>query len=229
MLASLLCLMIPALALGGNAEPKLYLEAYGTEEIASYPPPSYVCSHELPSPGTIQCHDSKSPWSYLYLAVHIDGLDETCPFEPLLPNTGCENYGGFLGLTLGVASSGEPVLFTALFPCPGFAAGPSAAGWPAAIVVAGFDDECHDRWDHPCYLVFFNNSALTGATYFDIVDNADGMFNDMNHNVINCNFEYDANTVIACRAQWGGDQDITCAEVVAVEATTWGRIKALYR
>jgi hypothetical protein len=143
-----------------------------------------------------------------------------------VPN--CDDYGGYLGLTLGVASSGEPVLFTALFACPGFAVGPSSAGWPAAIVVSSMES-CHGRWDHPLYLVFANNSALAGATYFDIVDSADSMKDNMNHHVINCSNEYDANTMIACRAQWGGDQDITCGEIVAVENTTWGRIKALYR
>ncbi|KPJ60591.1 MAG: hypothetical protein AMJ46_06260 [Latescibacteria bacterium DG_63] len=224
-LMSALCLLIPVLAFGGNAEPKLYLEAFTTDELPSYPPPSYVCSHEE-EPGPIQCYVPKARWSYLYLPVHIDNLDETCPIGTV-PN--CDNYGGYLALALGVASSGEPVLFTALFACPGFCLGPSIAGWPGAIVVAAIDDDCHDRWDHPLYLVYANHSCLTGATYFDIVDNADGMHNDMNHHIINCSHEYDANTVIACRAQWGGDKDITCGEIVAVEATTWGRIKALYR
>jgi hypothetical protein len=106
--------------------------------------------------------------------------------------------------------------------------GPSAAGWPAAIVVScqGPDPGCYGSLHHPCYLTYANNSALTGATYFDIVDTADG---DDGHKVINCSIQWDDNTVVACRAQWGGDQDITCAEVVPVEPTTWGRIKTLYR
>ncbi|UCF78868.1 MAG: hypothetical protein JSW03_00895 [Candidatus Eiseniibacteriota bacterium] len=218
---SLLCLMIPAVALGGNAEPRLYLETFATDQLPSHPPPSYVCSHD-DSPGPIHCYAPKSPGGFLYLALHVDHLDETCP-----PGASCDLYGGYRAVGLGIEVTGEPVLFVSLFACPGFMPGPSVAGWPAAICVASFDG-CRGRLDHPFYLTFANDSECNGATYFDIVESADPQ-SCTDCLLINCSNEWDENTVVACRAQWGGTQQVTCAEIVPVTPTTWGKIKGLFR
>jgi len=229
----MLCLMVPVLTFAGNTQPALYLEAYSSAEIPTNPAPSYICSHGEQSAGTLHCYDSKSPRSSLYLVIHVDKLDETCPYTP---GPACDGYGGYLGLPFGIAISGEPVVFTCVFPCPGFLMGPSAAGWPAAILVAtmgaGAGYGCRDRLDNPCYLGYYNNSDRTGATYFDIVGNADEESlpgERLSRHVINCSFEYDPNTVIGCSAQWGGDQAASCLALVPVETTTWGKIKQMYR
>ncbi len=223
-LALMLCLALPAPALAGNSQPALYLEAYSSADIPTSPAPSYICSHGEQT-GTLHCYDSKAPRGFLYLVVHVDKLDATCPNEPGPP---CANYGGYLGLPFGIRISGDPVVFTCVFPCPGFAVGPSLAGWPAAIVVStlgGPEYGCRDRWDNPCYLGYYNNSEGTGATFFDMVTSADG---DPLH-VINCAFQFDPGTVVGCNAQWGGQQTAPCLALVPVQATTWGHIKQMYR
>jgi len=228
-LVSVLCLAIPAVASAGNTEPALYLEAYSSEDIPTSPAPSYICTHGEQSGGMFHCYAAKAPRSSLYLVVHVDKLDATCPYDP---GTACDSYGGFLGLPFGIANSGDPVVFTCVFPCPGFGVGPSLAGWPAAIIVSSLGEGCRDRWDNPCYLGFFNNSDGTGATQFDIVGNADEeAMSGPNHSrdVINCSFEYDAGTVVGCNAQWGGEQTTPCLALVPVQATTWGAMKQMFR
>lgn len=221
-LLAILCLLIPAVALAVNTAPKLYLEAFGTEELPQSPAPSFVCQYESSKPGAISCYAPKASWTSLYLAVHIDNLGQTCP-NPAGP--ACEEFGGYKALPFGVAVSGEPAAFTTMFACPGFALGPSLAGAPGAVVVAGLGLACMSSVYHPCYLGFVNNSRCVGATYFDIVPNA-----DLGHyKLVNCSYTYDENTTVACRAQWGGHQNTTCVVLVPVQATTWGRLKGMFR
>jgi len=223
-LVSMLCLAIPAVTSAGNTEPAIYLEAYSSEEIPTSPAPSYICTHGEQAGGAYHCYAAKAPRSFLYLVVHVDKLDATCPYEP---GPACDSYGGYLGLPFGIAVSGEPAVFTCVFPCPGFSIGPSLAGWPAAIVVASSGVGCRDRFENPCYLGFFNNSDGTGATYFDVVGNADEK--TYGRHVINCSFEYDPGTLVGCNAQWGGEQTAACLALVPVRATTWGAIKQMFR
>jgi hypothetical protein len=83
--------------------------------------------------------------------------------------------------------------------------------------------------DHPGYLTYFTTTDV-GASYFDIVSNAD----EGCAIVVNCQAEYDLGTLIGGGAQWGGSQSIICAmdpstDPTAVDFTTWGSIKSLYR
>ncbi len=230
-LVSLLCLMLPAVASAGNSQPTLYLEAYSSADIPTSPAPSYICSHGEQSGGTFHCYAEKAPLSFLYLVVHVDKLDATCPYSP---GSACADYGGYRVLSFGMQASGEPAVFTCVFPCAGFMMGPSTAGWPAAIVVAtvgsdpGYD--CRDRWDNPCYLGFFNNSGGTGATHFALMPSADDEPGaGYSKTLVNCAHQFDPGTVIGCNAQWGGTQANACLALVPVRATTWGAIKSMYR
>ena len=229
-LALLLCLALPAPALAGNSQPALYLEAYNSADIPTSPAPSYVCSHGEQM-GTLHCYDVKAPRSFLYLVVHVDKLDATCPYDP---GPACAAYGGYRALSFGMQTSGEPAVFTCVFPCPGFMMGPSVAGWPAAILLCTVGSDpgygCRDRWDNPCYLGFFNNSDGTGATHFDVVPSADeepGV--GYSRTLINCAHQFDPGTTVGCNAQWGGEQATSCLALVPVKATTWGHIKQMYR
>ena len=221
------CLAPPALA--GNPEPALYLEAYASAEIPTSPAPSYICSHGEQVGGTFHCYAAKAPRSFLYLVVHVDRLAQTCPN---FPGPACTDYGGYRALSFGIQASGEPAVFTCVFPCAGFMMGPSVAGWPSAILLAsmGSDPGCRDRRDNPCYLGFFNNSDETGATYFDVVTSADEEPGaGYSRTLINCAHQYDPGTTVGCNAQWGGEQATSCLALVPVRPTTWGQIKHLYR
>jgi len=219
-----LSVAVPACAAGGNHAPKVSLEVYGFEEEPD-PLPAGICVHEFPPfPSELPCYAVRLPYSFYYIPVHVCALD-----HPICPTTGvpCIGLGGYVGLAFGLsqtAPTGSPLMFMSWNACYGFLKGPSAAGEPAACL-ASSTALCHDWYDHEGYLVYLNTSAGTDKVYFDIVNSAD--LN--NHYVINCLSTYDENTTIGGRAQVGGAQDILCPGPTAVEESTWGRIKTIYR
>ena len=203
--------------------PREYLEVYTFEEEPAELP-SYVCEHALLAPGSppayenvpLPCYAPKLPWSIAYVPIHVAHLGS--PENP--------EGGGYLGVRYGILVSGEPVTFSAANACPGFVMGPSVAGPPTAMLFLS-TLECCDWQFHAGYACWMNNSTLTGATYFSIVANADAG----DYRVQDCNGVWDEATAIGHGAQWGGTQIITCAVAgpTAVELTTWGKVKAIYR
>ncbi len=216
-IAACFCLTVPAMA--GNVAPKLYLEVWNYAEVPD-PIPTDVCKHLTKPTGGIHCYDVKVAYNYAVVGFHVGNLD-----TPICSTTGvdCAAFGGFVGCPFGVASSGEAVNFASWTACPGFLKGVSVAGEPSACS-SNSTSGCHNWWDHSGYLSYLNLSTRTGATFFDIVANA-----DLGHNrVINCAFTYDNGTTIGYRAQWGGTSTLTCPST-AVEETTWSKVKSLFR
>jgi len=222
------CLMVtaPHFAAGNPipVNPREYLEIYTfVEEPIELP--SYVCEHALVDPGPpkvwenvpLPCHAAKSPWSFAYVPIHVAHLPSP---------TGYPGGGGYFGVRYGIVVSGEPVMFIDAEACPGFVMGPSIAGAPAAMQFASLGT-CYDWQFHAGYVRWINNSTRTGATYFNIVANAD----EGDYRVLNCDYVWDETTALGHGAQWGGTKNITCCEdgPTAVELTTWGKIKGLYR
>lgn len=187
----------------------------------------------------VMAFSAGNPNPTLYLEIYTSSAHCQCAYVPGGPPIPCylgpdrmQCYvfvhvakvpNGFLGIPLGIDYTGPAADFLSATACPGFLMGPSTAGMPAAMISSS-TGECH-TWDHhPLYTRWFD--SLGGTDYFDIVASA-----DLGHyKVINCDTEYDENTLIGGRAQWGGVQDITCGEgETAIELTTWGKIKGLYR
>lgn len=214
------CLIFPAAGLAGNAAPKLYLEVWDFEGGVPDPVPTDVCIHTTAPTGGIHCHDQKLAYHTAAVALHVGNLD-----TPTCPTIGpaCATYGGYVGVGFGIVTSGEAVVFLGWTACPGFLAGPSFAGEPAACLATSAWG-CREWWEHLGYLTYVNMSTATGATYFDIVASAD----DATYDVINCANSYDTNTSIGGGAQWGGTQTVTCSSTPVGE-TTWGKIKSLFR
>ena len=123
-------------------------------------------------------------------------------------------------MSCGIASSGLSVTFAGFIACPGFVQGAGSA--PQAIAVSA-TAACHDIFDHPGYCKYMTTTYV-GATYFDIISNAD----DGAIKIINCQGNPDPGWEVAGGAQWGGTKTISCY-YVAIEPTTWGKIKAVYR
>lgn len=228
---SVVFLLPGSIALAGNVHPCPFLEISMFDEPS--PPPEYaqaVCYHQwiyrppyYEGPMEPACFAAKPPYMYATLAVHIGCLD-----DPICPTVGpgCEQYGGFTGFAFGISTTGFPVSYLSFTPCPGFTENPSQAGAPAAISVSSTSG-CRISSNHVGYLTYLNGTSAVGATYFDIVPNADlGYFK-----VVNCAGTYDEGTTIGGRAQWGGTKTLTCLTGgrTDVRPTTWGGIKALYR
>ena len=220
LLCCLTCLTFPVIALAGNANPHLYLEIY----VLDYDPddpgpqPEYLCGHSRPFVPDLPCFAPKAPYYYGILPIHVHNLD-TPPLAQGWPPP-CGPGGGYIGVSCGIAKSGVTVTFMGFIPCPGFALGAGTA--PGAIVVSA-TSACHDVFDHAGYCKYMASTNM-GATYFDIVNNAD----DGAIKVINCQGNLDTGLEIAGRAQWGGTKQISCYSV-PVEPSTWGKVKALYR
>jgi hypothetical protein len=200
------CLFVPAMALAvGNANPTLYLEAYNS---AADVEPAGVCGHTLPFSGLIQCYVAKSnPYCYGFIPIHVGKVEN-----------------GFLGVAYGLQITGPYQAYLGETGCPGFNRG---AGGAQVSIYFGSTQGCRQWHEHPGYSKVLANTDL-GATYFDIINNADVG----HHKVVNCDTEYDEGTVVAAngRAQWGGDQTVTCmGDPTDVELTTWSKIKGLYR
>ena len=221
-------LLPQAIALAGNAHPCPFLEIYLFDVVPPPPSDDYVCYHPWlyyppGGPADVVCFSPKVPNLYACLPVHVGCID-----NPVCPSVGpeCEQYGGFTGFAFGILATGSPVTFISFTPCPGFVESPSEAGVPAAINVSSTWG-CRISSHHVGYLTYLNGTVL-GATYFDIVPNADlGHFK-----VTNCSGAYDEGTTVAGSAQWGGTKSIDCWQYwwwTVVESTTWGKIKSLFR
>jgi hypothetical protein len=214
--------MAPDFAAGNPVPdwPREYLEIYTFVEKPTELP-SYVCAHALVNPGPpevwenvpLPCYAAKLPYNFAYVPIHVAHL-----FIGL--------GGGYKGVECGIETRGEDVTFIGAGTCPGFVMGPSGAGPPAAIAFLS-TGPCYDWQFHAGYTIWQNQSTRTGATYFDIVANAD--YGD--YYVLDCDYVLDDTTAVGHGAQWGGTKNIACCEngPTAVEVTTWGKIKGLYR
>ncbi len=225
-LIPMLCLPLLAIlvapALGGNVQPRLFLEVYRFEE-QPVPVPDYVCVHAIPPYSAFPCFAVRMPYNLYYVPIHVGALNPPCPLEP---GPACADYGGFVGVPFGIVQSapeGTPLTFVSWNACPGFLEGVSVAGEPAACV-SNSTSGCKDWYDHPGYLVYVNASSnSTKAAMLYLVPNA-----DLGHNkVVNCAFAYDENTYAAGMAEINDTQTTAC--FVPVEENTWGSIKALFR
>lgn len=223
-LISACCLMVmaPDFAEGNPvlSMPWLYLEIYTFAEQPTELP-SYVCTHALVDPGpppvyenadSLPCYAPKNPYEFAYAPIHTA--------------TGQTGFPGFRGNNFGIQVSGEPVSFLGAVACQGFIEGPGVG--PAAICFLS-TGSCYDWKNHSGYTCWFNSSSSrTGATYFDIVANADVG----NYYALDCQYTWVKHTAIRGGAQWGGTKTIGCGCVTgptSVEATTWSEIKGLYR
>jgi hypothetical protein len=223
LLVCVVCLMVtaPVSAVGNPvlALPWLYLEIYTFAEQPTELP-SCVCGHALLDPGpppvyenidTLPCYVPKNPYEFAYVPIHTA--------------TGGEGFPGLRGNNFGIQVSGEPVDFLGAFACQGFVEGPGVGPDAICFLSTG---SCYDWRNHSGYTLWFNSSTGTGATYFDIVPNADSG----NYYAMDCEYTWSMNTVVRGRAQWGGTKTIGCGCVTgptSVQATTWGNIKDLYR
>jgi hypothetical protein len=197
-----------------NAHPALFLDIYSFKPKPSTLP-AYICTHDIGVPA-VQCYAGplKPAGSWGYVIIHV------CKLDPIPP-------GGFIAVYFGMEASGvELPDFISVNACPGWLKAPSTAGEPMATGFASIGGICRDWTYHPGYVLWNDTwgSVPTNATYFDIVNSADLL----HHNISNCLNEYDP-TTIGGRAQWGADKTIQCEGSTAVELTTWGKIKGLYR
>jgi hypothetical protein len=193
---------------------------------------SFVC---LLVPAMVFAQGNANP--NIYLEIYADEAHCTCPGPPLpcyrsdtkaqyLPTyiflhvARVEN--GYKGLPFGMVTDGN-AMFTACTACPGFQKGPSTAGEPAAVIVSS-TGECHQWQQHPVYCMWLSNDAA--GEIWTVVSSA-----DLGHYmVINCDNEYDSGTTLGHGAEWSTNQSFACATGGdAVEQTSWGRIKSLYR
>ena len=201
------CLLFPTLSLAeGNVRPTLNLEIHITDNQTIVPEETCIHPHPIPPDMLLDCYAPKATYTFALIAMHVNHV----------PN-------GFLGVPYGVAVTGQDVIFMGVYPCPGFCLGPGTT--PGSVYFNSIDG-CRQWWEHPGYLAYFTMSSTPSATWFDIVSNE-----DLGHYwVLNCDKEYDINTLIGCSAQWGGPQTIICGDArTAAGETTWGTIKGLYR
>ena len=230
LLIVLAALMIPTMVMAGNTAPRLYLEVYTLteEEVDPGPVPAVVCVHPTPTvyPWYLPCWALRVPYGYYAVPLHVGSLSlPICP----TPGQSCKtpvSLGGYLGCGFGVTATGTgTITFMSWNACPGFLKGPSAAGEPAACL-ASSTSLCHNWYDHEGYLLYMNGTNVTASKILTIVASA-----DLGHvKVINCHNEYDDGTTIGGGAQISPTQTIVCeGSPTAVNTTTWGAIKGLYR
>jgi hypothetical protein len=170
-------------------------------------------------PGVSPCFGLKP--GYACVPLHISKMD-----LPLAPGLG-QLGGGYQGVSYGVLKSGGSGTFASYTPCLDQLMLPGTA--PGAIAQAA-TTTCHDWYDHPGYCSYYALGVT--AAYFTIIANGDEHW----IKVINCQANYDPDPIIGDppnvngQAQWGGTQTILCGtDPTAVEVTTWGKIKGLYR
>jgi hypothetical protein len=197
----------PALAFAaGNTMPRLYLTVY-SNTVDEAPATSCIARSSPTYGDFLDCYAAKpGPGSFGFLSVHAGRLDN-----------------GFTGIPFGIQASGSAVTFLEFVPCPGFTVVLSQAGMPSAILATSTVG-CRQAREAVGYLTYLCSSVW--ATHFTIVANA-----DLGHyKVINCDYTFDEGTVNSGYAQWGGTQTVVCPYLwVPVEATTWGKVKGLYR
>jgi len=190
----------------GNTEPRLVLTIY-SNTVDEAPATSCIARSSPRYDDILDCYAAKPvPGSFGFLSVHAGRLDN-----------------GFTGIPFGIQASGSAVTFLEFVPCPGFTVVLSQAGMPSAILATSTVG-CRQAREAVGYLKY--TCQYSSATFFTIVANA-----DLGHyKVINCDYTFDEWTVNNALAQWGGTQTVVCPYLwVPVEATTWGKVKSLYR
>ncbi len=222
LIALAVLMLIPTVLFAGNAAPTLYFEIYRFST-TPVPVPAYVCTHATrPFVGELPCQVPRLFNSRYYVGVHIAKLTNICP-EP--PGPLCGPYGGTVGVPFGAIMTGEPISFISWTACPGYLKGASNAGEPAACA-AYSNSGCKDWMDHTGYLLYRELEDMPGSVWITPGPNADVAHNK----VINCSFTYDENTQIGGGVQIGDPKTIVCpSDPTPVSATTWGKIKGLYR
>jgi hypothetical protein len=226
LIAACFCL-VPTMALAGNTSPTLYLEIYMLDYDPDDPgpPPANLCVHpSRPLVGELPCFSPKAPYNFGIVPIHIGKLD-TDPAKGGVLAPGwplpCGPGGGYDVISVGVAKTGTAVTYVGITGCPGFLQGP---GTPPAAILFAATTACHDWLDHPCYVKYMSTTAMT-ATFFTIVANTD----DGLIQLINCQLGQEI-PAVGGGAQWGGTKSIVCGlDPTAVDLTTWGNIKGLYR
>ena len=233
LMAACFCIA-PAVTMAGNLAPKFYLEIYMMEEDPDDPGPvpSYLCFHGTPEgvcpgivPGTpeLHCYDVKVPYAFGIIPIHVGNL-WTPPLAqgwPLPAGPG----GGWVLVSLGIQKSGGAANYVGITMCPNFLQGPGTA--PYAILATA-TTRCHDWCDHACYVKYMATSSMTQTNFAIIGNIEDGNTLDL----INCQAISERPILTAGHgAQWGGTKTIQCANFgpTAVDLTTWGAIKGLYR
>jgi len=229
--AACFCL-VPVVTLAGNLNPTLYLEIYQYDTDPDDPEFGCVflgtcpeiCFHQRSFPGPIQCYSPKLPYQFGIVPIHIAKL-ATDPFGTGLAQgwpLPCGPGGGYVTISDGITRTGAAATFLGFTACPNFLAGPSA---PPLDILFSATTQCHDWIDHPCYGKWMATSSVA-ASFFDLTGNVN---NTGQHVIINCQIGTE-NPTVSGRAQWGGAQTVICGEgPTAVDLTTWGKIKGLYR
>ena len=215
-------MIIPTVLFAGNPTPTLYFEVYRFSTTPS-PVPTYICTHATrPFVGPLPCFADRIFNSRYYVPIHVAKLVDICPLES---GPECAPYGGTTGLPFGAIMTGAPISFINVTACPGWMKGASIIGEPAAIGIYS-NTGCKDWVSHPGYLLYRELEESEAAVYITPGPNADVgyVYN------ISCDFTYDMGTVIGGGVQIGGTQTIICPQdPTPVSATTWGKIKGLYR
>jgi hypothetical protein len=127
-------------------------------------------------------------------------------------------------VSCGISTTGASLIFISFTPCPGFLQGPGDA--PDAILINS-TTKCRDWTDHPGYAKYMAKYSLS-PTYFAIVGNVE----DANTiDLVNCQAITEQGIVTAGGgAQWGGAKAISCySRPIAIESSSWGQIKLLFR
>jgi len=229
LLAAACFFLVPVVAQAGNANPVVYLEVYmydtdpddpdfGCVALGTCPE---ICFHNSPIPydTPLHCYSPKLPYMFAVVPIHVAKMDPPIAQGWPLP---CGPGGGYVQVSTGITRSGAPATFLGFSACPNFLAGPSA---PPLDILFSATTACHDWRDHPCYGKWMSTSSVV-ASFFDITGNVN---NGMITNLINCQLGTEI-PAIGGRGQWGGTQTIECPfGPTAVDVTTWGKIKGLYR
>jgi hypothetical protein len=211
-LISAACLLLPAMALGaGNANPYIYLEIDDREPVLEEPPiPAPMCYCEGPP---LKCYRygesatyTKNPYQPTWVYLHI-----------------AKTENGFRGVAFGMSKTSGNSVWTGCNNCPDFLMGPCSS--PSACIVSS-TGPCHQWQNHPAYCTWTARADVNVPDIYVIVASSDLG----HHKVMNCDFEYDDNTSLGHGAEWAPTQSLVCgADPTAVELTTWGAIKGLYR
>jgi len=219
--------VVPVLAHAGNIYPSLYLEIYMYDTDPDDPDVGCNLANSCPEicyhptrPSQLHCYNPKIANFIGVVPIHVDRL-ATPPLATGWPPP-CGPGGGYITVSCGVARTGTALTYTGLTVCPNFLQGP---GTPPGAIVVTATTQCHDWVDHPCYAKYLTTN--TTASYFTITGNVE----DGNKiNLINCQAVSETSILtVGGGAQWGGTKTIICPGGTPVEATTWSRIKAVFR
>ncbi len=184
-LISAACLLLPALAFGQNAAPRLYLEIAANDGMCMCVGPPLQCYRFGDA-------SSKFAWMPSWIYVHVGKVEN-----------------GFLGVPFGMVNSGAAI-FASCTACPGFLKGPSTAGEPAAVIVSS-TGPCYQWQYHPVYCMW--QAQDSNADLFTLVASADlghhNVINCLNQydtgTTLGHGAEWSANQTLVC----GGDPTAT--------------------